>query len=203
MGMYLLPTRYEIEFAKRAVILRGIIRRVTQHIGVSDTVFLVPAQEYESTVRIMTKLKNDGQSLFLLPLELFLADPEWYLNAIADRERHGMEALWPLLDVQETLPFTAQYQYAELCKFGPWFYRFIDVYSNGSVDRVRAGQSAENAFAYQIPGSGEVATAWVYTYHPKMADALTSVLSGRDPIIEIYPWPIAASPIPTRDSTNV
>ncbi|RIV18028.1 hypothetical protein D2Q93_14570 [Alicyclobacillaceae bacterium I2511] len=67
-----------------------------------------------------------------------MTEPEWLLNAIADREKQGMEALWPLLDVQEILSFTAQYQYAKLCKFGPRLYRFIDVYSNGSVDRVRA-----------------------------------------------------------------
>ncbi|MCF8567674.1 hypothetical protein LLE49_23420 [Alicyclobacillus tolerans] len=192
MGMYLLPTRYdEIEFAKRAVILRGIIRRVTQHIGVSDTLFLVPTQQYENTLRIMTKLKNDGQSLFLLPLEVFLTDPEWYLNAIADRERHGIQALWPLLDIQDTFTFTAQYQYAALCKFGPRLYRFIDVYSNGSIDRVRAWQSAENAFAYQIPGTGEAATAWVYVYDQTMAEALVKIIGERDIITEFYPWPNA------------
>lgn len=204
MGMYLLPTRYDqIENAKRAVILRGIIRRVTQHIGVTDTLFLVPAEQYESTLRIMANLKSDGQALFLLPLEPLLTEPEWFLNAIADREKQGMEALWPLLDVQETLPFTAQYQYAELCKFGPRLYRFIDVYSNGSVDRVRAWLSADNAFAYQVPGTGEAAKAWVYAFHPVMAEALVKVIGERESITEVYPWPAAAYPVQSGLSVSM
>lgn len=165
----------------------GFIRRVAQHIGVRETLFLVPVEQYESTLRIMTNLKSDGQSLFLLPLEPFLAGPEWFLNAIADREKQGMEALWPLLDVQETLPFTGQYQYAVLCKFGPRLYRFIDVYSNGSIDRVRAWLSVVNAFAFQVPETGEAAKAWVYAFHPAMAEALVKVIGERESITEVYP----------------
>ncbi|WP_054967446.1 hypothetical protein [Alicyclobacillus ferrooxydans] len=204
MGVYVLPTQYDqMEDAKRTVILRGIIRRVTQHIGVTDTLFLVPAQQYESILRIMTKLKNDGHSLFLLPLEPLLTEPEWFLNAIADHEKRAMEALWPLLDVQETLPFTAQYQYAALCKFGPRLCRFIDVYSNGSVDRVRTWLSSRNSFAYQVPGTGEAAKAWVYAYHPIMTEVLATVLSERETITEVYPWPEAARSVSSKNAALV
>ncbi|WP_054967758.1 hypothetical protein [Alicyclobacillus ferrooxydans] len=196
LGMYLLPTQVDrMENAKRTLIVRGIIKRVTQHIGVTDTLFLVPAGQYESTLRIMTKLKSDGQSLFLLPLEPFVAEAEWFLNAIADREKQGMEALWPLLDVQDTLPYTAQYQYVALCKLGPRLYRFIDVYTNGSVDRVRAWLSSDNMFAYPIPGTGQAAKAWVYAYHPVIAEALVKVLGECASITEVYPWPAAARSI--------
>lgn len=204
IGLYVLPTQYDqMDSAKRTVIVRGIIRRVTQHIGVMDTLFLVPVKHYESILRMMTKLKSDGHSLFLLPLEPFLAEPEWFLNAIADREKQAMEALWPLLDVKETLPFTAQYQYAALCKFGPRLYRFIDVYSNGSVDRVRAWMSMVNAFAYQVPGTGEAAKAWVYAYHPTMADALVKVIGERESTTEVYSWPAAAYPIQSGEPISM
>ena len=204
LGMYLLPTQVDrMENAKRTLIVRGIIKRVTQHIGVTDTLFLVPTGQYESTLRIMTKLKSDGQSLFLLPLEPFVAEAEWFLNAIADREKQGMEALWPLLDVQDKLPYTAQYQYAGLCKLGPRLYRFIDVYTNGSVDRVRAWLSSDNMFAYPIPGTGQAAKAWVYAYHPIMADALTSVLRERETITEVCLWPTAARSVSGRNSSTV
>lgn len=192
LGLYLLPTRYNKEATNKNLFFmqRGIIRRVTQNIHTEETLFLVPTEQYEMTLRLMTKITTAGVSLFLLPIESFLTHPSMYLNAIIDRDVQGFNDIVNHIQLNDRLFVPGQYEYRALGRVAPDTYRFVDVYANGSIDRIRSWSQESNKIAYNVPETGAAATAWVYAYDKVLEDGLRAVLKHDRSIVEVNPWPV-------------
>jgi len=190
IGVYLLPTKYKYDSYKTLVhTQRGILRRVTQHIQSAETLFLVPAEQYAMSLRILTKLKYEGIALFLLPLETFLNNPELHLNAIIDSDSQGSHTVMNHHQWFDRFPLPGHYQYHALVRVEPDVYRFIEVYASGHIERLQSWLN-DNKFGYDVPDTGSIATAWVYAYDNVIAEGLRSVLAETANIVDVKSWPV-------------
>lgn len=194
LGMYLLPLEFEKhEETKVKAIHQGILRKVTQNSGKHAAVFfLVPSENYAMTLDILVSRKFlPGFPIHLLPLDIFLKDPENYLNGILDGESQALIEVTPYLKITEMVEdLTTMSGFPLLARMADGGYRYIDTYTNGHLQRVQNWYEGLQFFAQELSNTGAVPRASVYVYEPVMLEGVRKVLSKKDDLLtDVYPWP--------------
>ncbi len=176
LGLYLLPDRYEKGSARSIrYSLQNTTHPVVQSPSAQTTLFLVKREYYATALRVLSRPEVEPH-FYLLPLESFMEEPEWYLEAIATQDQAQRKSLVDgVLGDCEGFGVPAHHDYyPALLKLDEWTYRFVDTWVNGSITRVR--QWREDKDKYQVPGVGRIALANVYVYDETMRKALEKVV---------------------------
>ena len=176
LGLYLLPDRYE-KGSTRSIrySLQNTTYPVVQSPSAQTTLFLVKREYYATALRVLSRPEGEAH-FYLLPLESFLEEPEWYLEAIATQDQAQRKSLVDgVLGDCEGFGVPAHHNYyPALLKLDEWTYRFVDTWVNGSITRVR--QWREDKDKYQVSGVGRIALAHVYVYDETMRKSLDRVV---------------------------
>lgn len=186
IGLFRLPHQGPVWSGKRSV-LRGYIDRTIQHVEVAHLLFLCPNVHYQRALGQLVDMAAGTQAVHLLPIESFLQNPAFFLDAIRVPEQALTLHLLMVPPKRCMAAPLEQSGYGALIQDQAGMYKLVDWWNDGSIRAVQAWMSTSAEQVYLIPDdSDKVASGWVYVADDTMRRALSHVLSAHGSLAQAY-----------------
>ncbi len=178
---------------------RAAIQKVAGDERTTKMIVLVEATLYKQAFRIalydMSPKTPMSKRIYLLPTESVLANPRLYFEAVSEGERVNPKEFETQLSIAkfhkvnsgDPFPLLAQFR-----KLGRNSYRYLDVYTNGDVDRIKNWFRNRPWISRKMidPKRDVTMRALVFMRDPIMRKALLELLPPKNDcvIADILPW---------------
>lgn len=168
----------------------GVVYKATAYDSVSQILFLCSSEFYYETLDALSRLDYERCYFYAVPYDAFIRNPSCFLESIVHGEKRWKGPLLEYLNYTKELPGRRGDYFATVLIEDR--YRMVDVFCNGSADKVR--QWLSETKGVPTPDPRRDAVGRVYVENETMRAALEKILSDRrrhqEPsIVEVYPWP--------------